>query len=164
MALTIQSVPMIRQLTASVLILDQEKVLLVFHKKYQKWIQPGGHVDPNEVPSDAACREAYEETGLHVQLLSEENVWVSYPNAHSIHRPYACLLENIPAFKNEAAHQHIDMFYLAKPISGQEILNTKESDDLRWFSLKDLEELRSGIDIFPEVKDFLINLLHSPCV
>jgi 8-oxo-dGTP pyrophosphatase MutT (NUDIX family) len=36
------------------------------HKKLGKWLPPGGHIEPNELPDDAACREVLEETGLKV--------------------------------------------------------------------------------------------------
>jgi len=154
---------MIRHFTASAIIIKDSRVLLVFHKKYQKWIQPGGHVDPNETPPEAACREAFEETGLHIELLSQENIWVDYPNARSIERPYACLLENIPSFKEEPPHQHIDLFYVARPVSDQEVLNLREVEKLKWFSLSELLLLKEGEDIFPEMKVFLEKILSCSC-
>jgi 8-oxo-dGTP pyrophosphatase MutT (NUDIX family) len=32
------------------------------------WLPPGGHIDPHELPHDAAVREVHEETGLAVAL------------------------------------------------------------------------------------------------
>ena len=55
-----------RQFTATVYILEKDKVLLIHHRKLQKWLPPGGHMDPNETPAEAACREAFEETGLKI--------------------------------------------------------------------------------------------------
>ena len=45
------------------------RVLLVRHGDVGRWTTPGGAVDPQEVPSDAAVREMWEETGLHVELV-----------------------------------------------------------------------------------------------
>ena len=45
-----------RQFTTSVYILEEQKVLLIFHKKLQKWLPPGGHIEPNEAPPEAARR------------------------------------------------------------------------------------------------------------
>ena len=40
-------------------------VLLVHHRRLERWLQPGGHVDPGDVSvEDAARREIEEETGI----------------------------------------------------------------------------------------------------
>ena len=55
--------------TVSVLIFDARgRVLLVRHHEGNDWTTPGGMVEPYEMPSDAAVRETWEETGLHVAL------------------------------------------------------------------------------------------------
>lgn len=42
----------------------KERVLLIFHKRLQKWLPPGGELLPAETPLEAAHRELKEETGL----------------------------------------------------------------------------------------------------
>ena len=55
--------------TVSVLVFDdQDRVLLVRHVKGNDWTTPGGMIEPYETPADAAVREMWEETGLHVAL------------------------------------------------------------------------------------------------
>ena len=44
------------------------RVLLVRHSEGGVWLLPGGAIEPTEVPSDAAVREMFEETGLRVRL------------------------------------------------------------------------------------------------
>jgi ADP-ribose pyrophosphatase YjhB (NUDIX family) len=57
--------------SVSVLCFDpDDRVLLVYHSEVRCWTTPGGAVEPFEVPSDAAVREMWEETGLEVELLS----------------------------------------------------------------------------------------------
>ena len=43
-----------RNFCASVFIINPEtkKILLVKHKKMNKWVQPGGHIENNETPED----------------------------------------------------------------------------------------------------------------
>lgn len=47
---------------------DRERVLLVRHVEGNDWTTPGGMIEPYETPSNAAVREMWEETGLHVEL------------------------------------------------------------------------------------------------
>ena len=53
--------------TVAVLTFDQsDRVLLVRHVEGNDWTTPGGMIEPYELPSNAAVREMWEETGLHV--------------------------------------------------------------------------------------------------
>ena len=47
---------------------DAGRVLLVRHSNGGVWVLPGGAIEPEETPADAAVREVYEETGLEVEL------------------------------------------------------------------------------------------------
>jgi 8-oxo-dGTP pyrophosphatase MutT (NUDIX family) len=44
------------------------RLLLGRDSEMDRWTLPGGGIDPNELPADAAVRECYEETGLLVRL------------------------------------------------------------------------------------------------
>lgn len=56
--------------TASVLVFDARgRVVLVRHADGDVWTTPGGMIEPGETPADAAVREAWEETGLAVELM-----------------------------------------------------------------------------------------------
>jgi 8-oxo-dGTP pyrophosphatase MutT (NUDIX family) len=54
-------------LTASGIVLsaDAHDVLLIFHRRLERWLQPGGHVEPEDADlAVAAEREVLEETGV----------------------------------------------------------------------------------------------------
>lgn len=153
---------MIKQLTATAYVLENNKVLLIFHRKLKKWLPPGGHLEPNELPSDGAVREVKEETGLEIELMTQENIWIApRPNGKSFPRPYMCLQEEIPEFNGHPAHQHIDFIYVAKPIGGELTHNLDETDGMRWFSLQELKSLKKEVEIFEETYQVIEHLLTN---
>ncbi|MEZ5315749.1 MAG: NUDIX domain-containing protein [Chlamydiales bacterium] len=150
------------QHTATVFILENQQTLLIYHKKMKKWLPPGGHLKSNELPPEGAIREAKEETGLDIQLISQENIWVKPRfNGKSFQRPYMCLLEQIPKYNNEPAHQHIDFIYLGKPLAGQLRCNQYETCGLKWFTLREIETLDRGIEIFDETYLIIHHLIKN---
>ena len=55
--------------SVSVAIRDGDgRVLLARHVEGNRWVLPGGSIEPGETPANAAVREAWEETGLIVRL------------------------------------------------------------------------------------------------
>jgi 8-oxo-dGTP diphosphatase len=50
----------IRHFTASGIVLADEQVLLVEHRKLGMWLYPGGHIEPDEDPVQAVLREGAE--------------------------------------------------------------------------------------------------------
>jgi len=142
-----------REFCATVYIIEDDKFLLIFHRKLQKWLPPGGHVDPNETPPDCAKREAFEETGLHVKLLKQENLWIEDWNANSFERPFMCLLEEIPQYGEQPAHQHMDMVYVGTPVGGTIKRNESEIEDIKWFTLDEIQRLDEGTEIYSETKN-----------
>lgn len=144
-----------RQFTASVYILHEQRVLLIFHRKLNKWLPPGGHLEANETPIEAVKREAYEETGLRIALIPQENVWVNCWNANSFERPFLCLLEEIPAHGAQAAHQHIDFVYIATVAGGQMLDNVAGEEKMRWFTFQEIQDLVPDQEIFQETQQVI---------
>lgn len=150
-----------RQFTATVYIIDEGRVLLIHHRKLNKWLPPGGHLDANELPPECAIREAFEETGLKIELVLDENIHISEPNASSFARPWMCLLEEIPAIGDQPHHQHIDFIYIGRPAGGEVTHNGDETHDIRWFTLDEVLKLRVEVEIFQETVDTIVTLLPA---
>jgi 8-oxo-dGTP pyrophosphatase MutT (NUDIX family) len=146
-----------REFTASVYLFEEQKVLLIYHPKLNKWLPPGGHVEENETPAEAARREVKEETNLTFDFHLQDHVQIDCWNAKSIERPYLCLLEEIPAFRDKPAHQHIDFIFIGKPHAGQ----CSSPFPIKWFDLNRLEELEPDIEIFKETLTVIQHIAHD---
>lgn len=129
-----------RHFCASVFLIDPKtkKILLVHHKKWDKWVQPGGHIEDEELPEECALRETYEETGIKVKLLGER-----FPREDDFIRPLA-----VQKNRNKMGEIHIDFLYLAIPINNEIDYSSSENYDVRWFSRNELE----NISVFPDIK------------
>ncbi len=120
-------------ITGSALVLDEDsRLLLTFHAKLERWLQVGGHSDPEELdPSETAMREAREESGL--------NDLIFHPNFGRA--PIDIDVHRIPARKADAAHDHLDFRYVLLTRSPEEIICSKESKALRWVTLDETADL-----------------------
>jgi ADP-ribose pyrophosphatase YjhB (NUDIX family) len=114
-------------------VVDGERVLLLFHAKLAMWLPPGGHVEPNELPDDAAVREVREETGVDAELVGERTARVGDPIP--LLRPEGVQLELIAP-----GHEHVDLVYFARRRDG-EIVASPECERAGWYALDELEAL-----------------------
>jgi 8-oxo-dGTP diphosphatase len=129
----------IKHFTASALIIEDNKVLLVYHKKLDVWLYPGGHIEENEHPDEALLREVKEETGLDIEIISNKDERLSDKNNDitSLHLPYAFLCELV------GDHYHNDLIYLCKIKKKNEIkFNENESSGIGFFNYEEIERLR----------------------
>jgi 8-oxo-dGTP pyrophosphatase MutT (NUDIX family) len=46
-----------RDFVAGAFIVNEGEILFLRHKKYNLWLQPGGHIEERESPDEAAIRE-----------------------------------------------------------------------------------------------------------
>ncbi|NOK57292.1 MAG: NUDIX domain-containing protein [Chloroflexi bacterium AL-W] len=128
-----------RDFTATTFIVQQHCTLLLLHRKLCIWVPPGGHIDPHELPHEAAIREVREETGFEVKLLTESG-WLGHVQV--LPHPHCILLENI-----STDHQHIDLIYFACVIGGQLLYEKREAHEARWYTWEDLANSEIAEDI-----------------
>lgn len=128
-----------RDFTATTFVVRKDRTLLLWHNKVRAWLPPGGHLHPGELPETAALREVLEETGLEVQLLGQQESW---GRVQVLRTPVCILLEDI-----SPGHQHIDLIYFARALTGEPRINAQESAALRWCTPADLEDPEIAPDI-----------------
>lgn len=111
-----------RHLTASLVVVDPDacEVLLVHHNATGTMMFPGGHIDADESPAEAAVREVLEETGIHAEIVHQTAL--DLPGMVQLPTPW--LTYEIPApakpRKGEPAHSHIDLLFLAVASTAQQ--------------------------------------------
>jgi ADP-ribose pyrophosphatase YjhB (NUDIX family) len=145
--------PVTRDFTVAVFVVHMDHVLLHPHRKLGIWLPPGGHIEPNELPDEAAIREVDEESGLHVELVGEYGVEVNDPTAPlQLIRPRGIQLENI-----SPGHQHIDLIYYARPTGVPVDTLPPVLEGMRWMSEDDF----ASIELTPEVETWSRKALES---
>jgi 8-oxo-dGTP pyrophosphatase MutT (NUDIX family) len=102
-----------RHFVATVYAVNNGAVALHHHDKLDMWLPAGGHVELDELPHEAATREAREELGLDVDLVAPVDDLTS-STAQSIPKPQHFLLEDINVSDGEVGHQHIDFIYYGR--------------------------------------------------
>tara|TARA_Y100000310_G_scaffold341250_1_gene439813 strand:- start:2851 stop:3315 length:465 start_codon:yes stop_codon:yes gene_type:complete len=135
-----------KDFVVTVLIVKENSVLLVRHRKLGLWLPIGGHIDDGEHPEEALEREIQEECGLEVDLVAERFEEVNWKEVKAMPIPFQVQVEHI-----DGKHEHVDLIYAAKWISGEAKLADKEHQDIRWFSLDEIEGDNSG-HISPDIK------------
>jgi len=112
---------------------DKSKILLIHHKAFNQWQQPGGHWEDDDEanPLDTARRETEEETGIKIaEYLSIDSNYPLTPldlNSHqTLARPQ----------KNEPAHRHHDFRYVFVAESTELNLHDAGVDDAGWYGFE----------------------------
>ncbi len=106
--------------TGSGVVVGSRGTILHLHKRLSRWMQTGGHLEPGEMPYDAALRESEEETGLRL--------------AHPHGGPRLLHVDVHPAADG---HTHLDLRYLLLGPDVEPSPPPGESPDARWFSWPD---------------------------
>lgn len=112
---------------------DRQRCLLTHHRKLDRWLQLGGHVDGERQVHLAALREAQEESGMMEFSFVELGGQVL---------PFDIDIHGIPATATEPGHEHYDLRYLLIAAENQPLQISTESKDLRWFTWSKIEQVQ----------------------
>ena len=129
-----------RHFTVAVFVVRDGKVLLHWHRKLGMWLPPGGHIERDELPDEAAVREVREETGVEVELVGERREDVEDPV--QLHRPAGVQLEDIGP-----GHQHIDLIYFARPKGSTSIRDEFTVDRVGWYAPEDWDDMAVNAEV-----------------
>jgi 8-oxo-dGTP pyrophosphatase MutT (NUDIX family) len=122
-----------RHFTATTYIVHDGATALHDHERLGIKLPPGGHVDRDELPHEAARREVREETGLTPELVATESS-ITGPNTRGLPEPAHLMLHDINVHEDgSVGHQHVDHLYYAR-VDSREISpdGDDEVDPARW--------------------------------
>jgi 8-oxo-dGTP pyrophosphatase MutT (NUDIX family) len=116
-------------------------VLMLHHRKLDRWLQPGGHADGLTDVLHAALKETEEETGAEpgrIRILSPEifdvDIHVIYPTTKDVR------------------HEHFDIRFLLEIDDAAPLPGNHESYDLGWVPLEDVPRFNNDLSIYRMVK------------
>lgn len=136
---------------------SDERILLIHHRKLDYWVPPGGHIEFNETPLEAARRELLEECGIEADLVypqppHDQN---SFLSVRLQAQPYLMKLELIPGYFAdkeydsiivEPEHEHLNFVYLFQNPRNVSQLREYEETIMGWYREDELQDIKTTND------------------
>ena len=126
---------------SDVFIVNGDAVLLRMHDKHKMWLAPGGHIELDEDPVEAAYREVAEEVGIPIQIYGVTHMLTDEHDRELI----------VPQFLNRHSindtHDHISFVYFATAEKRE--TNPQEgetTDGFKWFTKEALGDPQYGVN------------------
>ncbi len=118
---------------------DGQELLLIYHGKLHRWLQPGGHIDPEDVDVlTAARREVEEEVGIVDLSLVGTGL-------------FDVDIHQIPPLRDEPAHEHFDLRFLFRATSADFTVGS-DAKDGKWFAFDAISEAESDRSVMRAVE------------
>ena len=114
-------------------VIDEDKVLLIHHKKLNLWLPVGGHIDENETPDQALLREIEEEVGINVEILNQSNIPLEGNVKSNLATPFYVNVHSV------GDHEHCCFYYVCRALNSEELRINSELKNFGWFKKDDLE-------------------------
>ncbi|MDY6777366.1 MAG: NUDIX domain-containing protein [Candidatus Nanohaloarchaea archaeon] len=103
---------------------DGEIFLMQSPKWEDRWVVPGGHIEPGEDPKTCLKREIQEETGITVENIQLFTVMTGQPNS----------------FERDTGFVYIN--YLCDAATTEVQLDQREAEDFQWITPQQALDLR----------------------
>jgi 8-oxo-dGTP pyrophosphatase MutT (NUDIX family) len=122
------------------------KVGLIWHPRLQEWMPPGGHIESDENPAEAAVREVSEETGLAVTLMP----WPSLPLPAAfphpmVPAPWWVVEFDVAADRHTLVpHVHVDHLYVGIAPSADP--RSEPAHPFAWFDAEEMATVEQVVD------------------
>ncbi|MFN7709550.1 MAG: NUDIX hydrolase [Holosporales bacterium] len=118
---------------------EAQKILLVDHRLAQLWLPTGGHVEPDEDPTDTVRRECFEELGVQAEF------WLPHP----------VFITKTETVGLTAGHTDVSLWYVLRgKDNAHYTFDRGEFREIHWFYFDDIPYERSD----PHMKRFIAKL------
>lgn len=124
-----------RDFTASAFVIDDGQILLIKHTKLGVWLQPGGHIEPQETPPETARRETREETGIEIDIHPRFEPDWDPADSYNLAQPFTTNLHRI-----REGHWHCDFGFLATIDAEVDATHAHEHDGIAWIGKEELSD------------------------
>lgn len=140
-----------RDFTASCFVIEDGEILLLNHSKLGKWLPPGGHIEEDETPDEAALRETLEETGWKVDILEDYVPDTEYESvSEDLPTPF-----NVNIHPISDSHLHCDFQFVARPVERVEASHDDEHNGFEWFTPEEVKDLETPENVKKTVRRVL---------
>ena len=137
-------------------LIQNKKVLLIYHPIIEKWLPVGGHIDENETPEQSLKKEFKEEVGLDIAVInSSQKVYIAETEIRrQAPNPFYSEIHS------SGNHNHHCQFFICKLIDERQKVKVDgiEVKEFKWFTK---DELISDDQVGEDIKTVALLALNE---